>query len=270
MSDDPAARTLTRARALAVELAPAMIQFTRELVRTPSVTGDERALSDLLLDRLRVLGYHRSLRDAWGNVIGIVEGTCPGPTLLFNGHMDVVEEGDRAGWAPYDPWGADVDTVDTTAAPPPLGTGRTESAEVIHGRGVADLKGGMAAQVYAGAVLARLIAEGYDVPGRFLLLQVAMEEPGEMFSMRRFVRDTLPAHDLTVDAMICCEPSSLALALGHRGRVELKVTTHGRSCHGSSPGSASTHWCTRPGSSAPSRSRCGATVAATPTSAAPG
>ena len=229
-------RTLERARELAAELSPAMIDLTRALVRTRSVTGDERAISELLLHRLAELGYGQAYRDDWGNVVGVVDGTRPGPTLLFNGHMDVVEEGNRDAWAPYDPWGAELDVRRTPALAPPLGTGLPdEPAAVLHGRGVADLKGGMAAQVYAGAVLARLVAEGFDVPGRYLLLQVAMEEPGEMFSMRRFVRDTMPARGLSVDAMVCCEPSSLRLALGHRGRVEMKVVVHGRSCHGSSP-----------------------------------
>ncbi|GAB79185.1 putative selenium metabolism hydrolase [Austwickia chelonae] len=228
--------TLERARAIATRLAPEMIEFTQDLVRIPSITGNEHAVSELLLERLTALGYHDAFRDDWGNVVGIIDGTRPGPSLMFNGHMDVVEAGDPATWAPYDPWGAQIDTIPTDSAPPPLGTGQPdEEAQVIHGRGVADLKGGMAAQVYAGAVLARLIDEGHQVPGRFLLTQVAMEEPGEMFSMRRFIRDTMPARGLTVDAMVCCEPSSLRLALGHRGRVELKVTVYGRSCHSSSP-----------------------------------
>lgn len=229
----PATRrtALERAVELSEELAPEMIGFAQELVRTPSVTGAEHALSELLLARMDELGYHRTFRDAWGNVIGIVDGNRPGPSILYNGHMDVVEEGNRAAWEPYDPWGGEIDSI---ASPRADGTGE-DVTPVLHGRGAADLKGGMAAQVYAGAIIAQLLRESYDIPGRFLLMQVAMEEPGEMFSMRRFIRDTMPENDITVDAMVCCEPSSLRLALGHRGRVELKIVVHGRSCHGSSP-----------------------------------
>lgn len=226
-----APEVIARARELAASFVPELVEFTRRLVRTPSITGEERAVSELLLTQMRALGYDQVFRDSWGNVVALIDGLAEGPSLLFNGHMDVVEEGNGAKWSPFVPWGAELAIVPT----PDVDHSAVEEVEVIHGRGSSDLKGGLAAQVYAGAILARLREEGYVWPGRFLLVQVAMEEPGEMFSMRKFVADTMPEHGLAVDAMVCCEPSSLKVALGHRGRVELKVTVHGRSCHGSSP-----------------------------------
>ncbi|MDO4545440.1 MAG: peptidase dimerization domain-containing protein, partial [Bacillota bacterium] len=44
-----------------------------------------------------------------------------------------------------------------------------------------------------------------------------------------------PEHGVDIDAMVCAEPSSLRLMLGHRGRMEIRVTVEGKSCHGSSP-----------------------------------
>ena len=228
----PAApEAIARAKELAAEFEPDLVEFTRRLVRTPSITGDEHAVSELLLAQMRSLGYHHAFRDSWGNVVGWVDGLAEGPSILFNGHMDVVEEGNGAKWSPFVPWGGELAVVPT----PDADHTAVEEVEVVHGRGSSDLKGGAAAQLYAGAILSRLREEGYVWPGRFLCVQVAMEEPGEMFSMRKFVADTMPEHAIAVDAMVCCEPSSLKVALGHRGRVELKVVVHGRSCHGSSP-----------------------------------
>ena len=224
-------RAVARARELATQMTPAVVEFTRRLVRTPSITGDELAVSELLLAEMASLGYERVFRDAWGNVVGLITGTMPGPSILFNGHMDVVAAGNAAAWGDVDPWGGELAVVAT----PDADHRAMEDVEVIHGRGASDLKGGAAAQVYAGAILARLKAEGYAWPGTFVLMQVAMEEPGEMFSMRKFVAETMAQEGLAVDAMVCCEPSSLKVALGHRGRVELKVVVRGRSCHGSSP-----------------------------------
>ncbi len=64
---------------------------------------------------------------------------------------------------------------------------------------------------------------------------VVLEENGEMMGTIKLTEDTLPQKGIEVDGMVCAEPSSLRLILGHRGRMELMVTVHGRSCHGSSP-----------------------------------
>lgn len=208
-----------------------MVDFASRLVSTPSISGDERAVSELYIAEMQSLGYDRVERDEWGNVIGIIEGDPAGPWIMFNGHMDVVEAGDAKAWAPYTPFGGEIDMAEADRAD---GAG-TEVTEVLHGRGSSDLKGAAAAQVYAGAALLRLRDEGLRLPGTFLVVQVAMEEYGEMFSMTKFLAESVPALGLRVDAMVCCEPSSLRLILGHRGRVEMKVTVHGRSCHGSSP-----------------------------------
>ena len=67
---------------------------------------------------------------------------CPGPTLLLEGHSDVVTEGDPAGWT-VDPFGAEI--VD----------GR------LYGRGSADMKAGVAAMLFA----AHALAGAGPVPG---------------------------------------------------------------------------------------------------------
>lgn len=208
-----------------------MIEFACKLIRTPSESGNEKAVADLLIREMESLGYDRVFRDDFGNVIGLVDGSQDGPSLLFNSHMDQVSPGNRADWGDYDPFGGlvdrcEVDNLERTA---------TEPAECIHGRGAADVKGGMAVQVFAGGVLADMKKEGIIFPGRFIFSGVVLEEPAEMAGMLRLINETFPKEGLDYHAMISSEATALKLYCGHRGRVELLVTVFGRTAHGSAP-----------------------------------
>src|SRR5258708_34593475 len=109
----------------------ALVAFTQELVRIPSVHDpargrNEEAAALLVAERMRSFGWEPELVDvAPGrpNVIATIDGGQPGPTLLFEGHTDVVTEGDIGTWT-VDPFGADI--VD----------GR------LYGRGSADMTAG--------------------------------------------------------------------------------------------------------------------------------
>ena len=97
------------------------------------------------------------------NVICVVEGGLPGPTLLFEGHSDVVTEGDPAGWS-RDPFGGEI------------ADGR------LWGRGSADMKSGVAAMLFA----AHALAAAGPFPGR-LKLAVLVDEEGMMLGAKHFV-----------------------------------------------------------------------------------
>ena len=220
-----------RLQALARQLQPELLEFCKKIIRTPSLPGEEEAVAALFSKEMERLGYDEVFTDAWGNVVGIVRGDSPGPTILYNGHMDAVSPGDPASWEGYDPYGAEIDM---TAMLNPF-TEEEELTQVIHGRGSADLKCNLASQVYAGAILARMKKEGLSFPGTFLLTAVVLEENGEMMGTIKLCEETLPQKDISPDAMVCCEPSGMRVMLGHRGRMEIKVVVHGKSCHGSSP-----------------------------------
>jgi putative selenium metabolism hydrolase len=207
------------------------LAFCKALIRTPSLSGEEGAVAGLVERELERLGYDEVFTDDWGNVCGLVHGAEKGPVLMFNGHMDVVTEGDAAEWGGYDPYGAAVDAVEVFERT----YERKERTEALHGRGASDMKCGLAAQIYAGAVLAEMKRRGIPWKGTFLLAAVVLEENAEMMGTIKLTEGALPARGIEVDAMVAAEPSSLDLKLGHRGRLELKVTVRGRSCHGSSP-----------------------------------
>jgi len=216
---------------LAEEYKPRVVDFAQRLIRCPALSGQEKGVADLYLAEMEKLGYDRVFRDKWGNVIGIIEGTEPGPVIMYNAHLDHVDTGDYSEWLGYDPYGAAIDldemeNQDRTAL---------EKTEVIHGRAAADVKGGGACQVYSGKLLLRLREMGYSIKGRYIFTGVVLEEPAEMLGMVKLVEDTFPAEGITYDGVVSCEATSLKLYLGHRGRVELKVTISGVTSHGSAP-----------------------------------
>jgi putative selenium metabolism hydrolase len=200
-------------RAAAQELRDQVVDFTQRLVRTPSISGEEGAVADLMLAEMRALGYDEVFRDAIGNVIGVVRGEGGGRRLLFNTHLDHVDPGLRDLWA-HEPYGAEI------------ADGR------IHGRATSDIKGPAAAQVYGVGLLRRL---GRRPAGDVLVTGVVQEEPAASYGMRYLFDVTLKERDLWPDVVVIGEPTARNVYLGHRGRVEIEVQTFGRTSHGSAP-----------------------------------
>lgn len=184
-----------------------LISFVRDLVRIPSPSGEEGAVAQRLLEEMKALAFDAVWQDPVGNVIGRV-GSGEPPVLIFNGHMDTVGIGDPEAWTR-----------------PPF------SGEVVdgklYGRGTVDMKGPLAAMVYGAALFRR----HRTVPGTLYVVGVVQEEPHEGRAMEALLRE----NDLRPDYVLLGEPSSLQVKRGHRGRVELRVVTRGRSCHASNP-----------------------------------
>jgi putative selenium metabolism hydrolase len=216
---------------LAKELLPEAVAFTQRLVRCPSAPGEEKNAADIFIAEMEKIGYDEVFRDDWGNVIGVINGQEPGPTILCNAHMDHVPVGDLSLWEGYDPFGGLVDVVemdDRYAA-------KKEMAEVIHGRGTADVKGGMACHIYGGKLLLQLRKEGVKLKGKYIITAVCMEEFGDQVGTIQLIDDTFKKLGWSYDGVISSEASSLGFNLGHRGRVELLVSVHGKIGHASAP-----------------------------------
>lgn len=216
---------------LSNDLKADMIRFCQDLISTPALPGKEKEISELYLNEMIKLGYDDVFRDEWGNVIGIIKGNASGPTIMYNGHLDHVDPGEVSEWAGYDPYGGEIDenlmfNQDMD---------KEEMTEVIHGRGAADIKSGAAAQIYSGAALIKLREKGYKLKGNFLISMVVMEETAEMLGMIKLMEDTFPSRGINIDGVISSEATSLKLILGHRGRVEMKVTISGATSHASAP-----------------------------------
>ena len=134
------------------------------------------------------------------NVVGIARGSGSGKTLLLNGHMDTVgNTGMDGGWQPR------------------IDSGR------MYGRGAYDMKGGLAACMWAIAK-----AHKEDLGGDVILTAVMDEEYASLGTQDL-------AHRFHADGAIVAEFTELQLILAHRGFVWLEIETLGRAAHGSRP-----------------------------------
>ena len=212
-------------------LAPDCIKFVQRLIQTPSISGTEYDLSEMLISEMEKLRYDEIFRDKYGNIIGLIKGEAGGPTIMYNSHMDHVDPGDLKNWEGYDPYGGEIDICECDNEE------RTakEMTECIHGRGASDVKSGHGFQIYAGAVLLKLREQGIKFKGTFMYTAVVHEETGENNGTRYMIKDTFPERGLDFDAMVSSEATSLALYLGHRGRNEYLISVYGRVSHGSRP-----------------------------------
>jgi len=198
--------------------ADELIALTRDLVRIPSVvrpgdpTATEAAVAAHVERWLRTEGFDVEVHEvAPGrpNVLASIGASSAGPTLLLEGHTDVVTEGNAREWS-HPPFGGDL--VD----------GR------IYGRGSADMKSGLAAAMVAAAAIKR---SGARLGGR-LVVGALVDEEGDMLGARHLCTTPLGRE---LSAAIICEPEQNELCLEQRGVVWARVTVRGRMAHGAMP-----------------------------------
>jgi acetylornithine deacetylase len=182
-----------------------VVDLLREIVRIPSVSGDEAACRDALVAWLVARGVEA--RAEGRNVVAVVEGEAARDDdargLLLLTHVDVVPVG--PGWT-RDPWGAVLED------------GR------VHGRGANDAKASVAAMAVATARANRAAMRG-----RVVLALVCDEETGGQGI------EAVGARLAPYDAAVVGEPTGLDVCPGQRGLLRASVTARGRSCHASRP-----------------------------------
>jgi succinyl-diaminopimelate desuccinylase len=215
---------LPRAGVAAIDAALAcideeeLVELTRDLIRTPSVvrpgdpTATEAAVARQIEAWLRKQGFDLDVQEvAPGrpNVVAWLGEPERGPSLLLEGHTDVVTEGDPAEWTH-----------------PPFAAERVDGR--IYGRGAADMKGGLAAMMIAAAAIKR---SGVALGGR-LVLGALVDEEGEMRGAKHFCTTAIGR---ALSAAIICEPEQNELCLEQRGVVWARVEIHGRMAHGAMP-----------------------------------
>ncbi|WP_112268542.1 ArgE/DapE family deacylase [Lentzea terrae] len=212
------------AAALAAVDEAAIGRLLLELLEVPSVTGSaaESELQHLLARHLEQLdldvdlwsmnlpelrahpgfpGSEAPRTEAWG----LVGSTPPvdGPTLILQGHVDVVPPGDLAQWH-GDPFRPHV------------------TGDVVHARGACDMKAGVV------AILAALAAiRAVNLRGRVSAHFVVSEEDGGLGAFGTLER----GH--TGDACIITEPTSGALMTANAGALTFRIEVPGRATHGS-------------------------------------
>lgn len=192
--------------------------LVRDMVAIPSRNppGEEKACAEYIHKQLTDWG----IETEWVNVpdesrpqvVGWLRGSLGHPTLVLNGHLDTVTEGELTAWrrSPFEPT---------------LKDGR------LFGLGAADMKGGLA---IAMVVLKTLHDHDVSLPGSLLFQAVMgeeMDEPGTK---------TLLQEGYKGDFAIVLEPTSMRMGVGTRGACWHEITLTGSQTHCglTEPGSA--------------------------------
>jgi putative selenium metabolism hydrolase len=132
-------------------------------------------------------------------------GSQPGPTILFDAHMDVVPEGDVQKWSHY-PYSGTVEE------------------HKLYGRGATDTKNCLAGMVVG---LGRVPREGFS--GKIVVTGSIGEEEIEGAGLSKVVEAIKP------DLVIVGEPSDCILGIGQKGRARVDIHFEGRPAHSSTP-----------------------------------
>jgi succinyl-diaminopimelate desuccinylase len=194
-----------------------VVRWTQELVRIPSVYRPEEGEAEepaarWVEARFKDIGLETCfevVEPGRPNVIGVWRGAEGGRTLMFEGHTDVVTEGDVSQWT-YPPFEAQI--VDGK----------------MYGRGANDMKGGLVAATCA----TKAIVESGVKLGGDILIGAVCDEEGRMIGIKHFVEQGWAEG---VDAAIICEPEENHLCISQKGVMWVRVTATGKMAHGAMP-----------------------------------
>lgn len=167
----------------------------------------EAEIAEFIMGKLRSYGVDAHLQRVKGkraNVIGRLKGNGDGPTLMLNGHIDT------------------VGTTGMTVAP---FTGLVDGNWRLHGRGACDMKGSIASMMIA---MKSLIDSGTRLRGDLIFTGVIDEEYLSA-GTRAIIKE------YSSDAAIVGEPTSLNIAIAHKGYAWIDVEVKGKAAHGSVP-----------------------------------
>ena len=199
------------------------VLLLQELVRIPSVTGEEGAVQGVVEHAFRERGlsvdvweatpeevapYREHVGEQSGyenrpNVVGVRGGRGEGRSLLLNAHLDTVAGGDASAWS-RDPFSGEVE------------------GDLLYGRGSCDMKGGLVTHLTA---LDALLELGVELQGDVSVAATVGEENGGLGALSTVLRG------YRADAALITEPTRLALAPAQGGSLVFRLTVPGRSAH---------------------------------------
>ncbi len=197
-----------------MERFSAAVELTRQLVACRSVSPADAGCQELLIARLEPLGFEVE-RLRFGDVDNFwaMRRGGPGPVLCFAGHTDVVPPGPLGQWSsdPFEPVVRDGS---------------------LYGRGVADMKSGVAAMLTA---TEEFVAGRPRHAGAIAFLITSDEEGPSVDGTRRVV-EWLQQRGQGIDWCLIGEPSSLErfgdnMRIGRRGTLSARLTVHGVQGH---------------------------------------
>ena len=202
-----------------------VIKLLQQLVQQPSVRGNEGKAQAIVVEKCRQLGLEIDLWDidedpnlklheyfhcdrtsfaGNPNLVALLRGSGDGKSIILNGHIDVVPEGNESDWhvSPYS---------------------GVEENDRIYGRGTTDMKGGNVALLLA---LEAIVQANVSLKGDVIFQSVIEEESGGAGTLATVLRG------YTADAAIIPEPTSMKLFPYQQGSMWFRVHIKGKSAHG--------------------------------------
>jgi succinyl-diaminopimelate desuccinylase len=186
------------------------LSLAQRLIRCPSVTPAQAGTLDVLSEVLTGLGF-TCTRYPFGEVDNLHAKWGSGaPHLAFAGHVDVVPEGDSAGWS-HPPYAANVQN------------------DILYGRGVVDMKGAIAAFIAA-------LAHVLPLKQGSISLLITADEEGEAVNGTAPLLKALHDYGERFDACLVGEPTSVervgdTIKNGRRGSLTGDLLVRGKQGH---------------------------------------
>ena len=200
------------------------MRLAQELVRIPSVTGDEPAVQERVAQALADAGLEVDTFEAdlgrlkmhprfpgmetdrqQARLVAGTLGPRGGRSLILNGHVDVVPPGNRTRWQ-ASPWSGHI------------------QAGRLFGRGACDMKAGVAVAISVAGALAK---SGLPLFGRLTVQSVVGEEDGGLGTFAMIDRG------YRADAAIVLEPTGLRLIPAQAGALSFRLRVTGLAAHAS-------------------------------------
>lgn len=199
-----------------------LVAITSQLVAVPTLSAEETPGQRLVASMLEAAGMEVDTWDAdvealarhpyfsaeveRDHILGVVgrSGAGDGPTLLLDGHIDVVPTGAPEDWT-------------TPPFEPSVRDGR------LYGRGTCDMKGGLAVAIHA---VEAIRAAGVELAGSVAIASVVGEEDGGSGTLATLERG------IRADACIIPEPSDLDVVPASAGALSWRIHVRGLSAHG--------------------------------------
>lgn len=183
-----------------------IIKFFRDIVAIPSMDSKIGPVGKRIQQEMKKLGFDKTWFDKMGNIVGqIGKGS---KVLLYDSHIDTVGLGDPDAWK-WDPF-----------------KGKVENG-ILFGRGACDEKCSTPGMVYGLSLAKKLgLLDGWTA-----FYFGNMEEWCDGIAPNSLH----VTHKIKPDYVVIGEPTRMQIYRGHRGRLELKCITRGKSCHASMP-----------------------------------
>lgn len=186
------------------------LEILQKLISIKSVNDHEKTVATYLQGLLAKYNIKSDIKTIRGDRANLFAEIGQGkPVLGISGHMDVVDPGN------LDNWNTDPFKM-------------TEKDGTLYGRGITDMKSGLAAIVIT---MINLHEQGFPKQGTIRLMATMGEEVGEEGSSY-FLKDG----DMNdVDGLIIAEPSGYNIGYGEKGSMDIKFISKGKASHSSMP-----------------------------------